>query len=87
MGMVSIGKLLIVALIIALLFGTKKLRTLGSDLGESIKGFKKAMSDDNQSTSTTQKNDADFDVKTISEKNDNTQQSISSEQHDNQPEK
>lgn len=86
--MVSIGKLLIVALIIALLFGTKKLRTLGSDLGESIKGFKKAMSDDNQSTSTTQKNDADFvDVKTISEKNDNTQQSISSEQHDNQPEK
>lgn len=83
--MVSIGKLLIVALIIALLFGTKKLRTLGSDLGESIKGFKKAMSDDNTSTPTTQQHDVDFDVKTISEKNENTQQSISSEQQDKQP--
>ena len=29
-----------------LLFGTKKLRNLGSDLGESVKGFKKAMNDD-----------------------------------------
>lgn len=85
MGMVSIGKLLIVALIFALVFGTKKLRTLGSDLGESIKGFKKAMSDDNSSTS--QKNDADFDVKTITEQKESTQQSVSSEQQDNQPKK
>lgn len=29
-----------------LLFGTKKLKTLGSDLGESVKGFKKAMQED-----------------------------------------
>ncbi len=29
-----------------LLFGTKKLRTLGGDLGAAIKGFKKAMNDD-----------------------------------------
>lgn len=42
----SIGKLLIVAALIVLLFGTNKLRTLGADVGAAIKGFKKAMSDD-----------------------------------------
>lgn len=39
-------QLIIIALLIILIFGTKKLRSLGSDLGESLKGFKKAMSDD-----------------------------------------
>lgn len=52
MGGISIWQLLIVVAIIVLLFGTKKLRTLGSDLGESVKGFKKAMSDE--------KKDAEF---------------------------
>jgi len=42
----SIGKLLIVAALIVLLFGTNKLRTLGADVGAAIKGFKKAMRDD-----------------------------------------
>lgn len=46
MGGISIWQLLIVVAIIVLLFGTKKLRNLGSDLGESVKGFKKAMSDE-----------------------------------------
>lgn len=46
MGGISIWQLLIVVAIIVLLFGTKKLRNLGSDLGESVKGFKKAMKDD-----------------------------------------
>lgn len=46
MGGISIWQLLIVVAIIVLLFGTKKLRTLGQDLGESVKGFKKAMADD-----------------------------------------
>lgn len=46
MGGISIWQLVIVAVIILLLFGTKKLRNLGADLGESVKGFKKAMSDD-----------------------------------------
>ncbi|HDV7284391.1 TPA: Sec-independent protein translocase subunit TatA [Mannheimia haemolytica] len=52
MGGISIWQLLIVVAIIVLLFGTKKLRTLGSDLGESVKGFKKAMADE--------KKDAEF---------------------------
>ena len=46
MGEISITKLLVVAALIVLVFGTKKLRTLGGDLGSAIKGFKKAMNDD-----------------------------------------
>ncbi|MEX0740665.1 MAG: Sec-independent protein translocase subunit TatA [Pseudohongiella sp.] len=45
MGGISIWQLLIIALIIVLLFGTKKLRTLGSDLGGALKGFKQAVKD------------------------------------------
>ena len=41
MGGISIWQLAILVLIIVLLFGTKKLRTLGTDLGESVKGLKK----------------------------------------------
>lgn len=42
---ISIWQLLIVALIIVLLFGTKKLRGMGSDLGSAVKGFRGAMSE------------------------------------------
>ncbi|MDG5901377.1 Sec-independent protein translocase subunit TatA [Shewanella xiamenensis] len=44
MGGISIWQLLIIALIVVLLFGTKKLRSLGGDLGGAVKGFKNAMS-------------------------------------------
>lgn len=47
-GGISIWQLLIIALIIVLLFGTKKLRSLGSDLGGALKGFKSAMKDDEE---------------------------------------
>ena len=46
MGGISIWQLLIIFAIIILLFGTKKLRNLGSDLGGAVKGFKKALSED-----------------------------------------
>ncbi len=46
MGEISITKLLVVGVLIVLLFGTKKIRTLGSDLGSALKGFKKAMAED-----------------------------------------
>ncbi|WP_394166397.1 twin-arginine translocase TatA/TatE family subunit [Photobacterium piscicola] len=48
MGEISIGKLLIVAVIFVLLFGTKKLRTLGSDLGCALRGFQNAVKDEPQ---------------------------------------
>lgn len=38
---ISITKLLVIAVLIVLLFGTSKLRTLGADLGAALKGFKK----------------------------------------------
>jgi sec-independent protein translocase protein TatA len=47
MGGISIWQLLIIAVIVVLLFGTKKLRNLGADLGSAIKGFKSAVTDDN----------------------------------------
>jgi sec-independent protein translocase protein TatA len=40
---ISIWQLLIVLGIVILLFGTKKLRNIGSDLGGAIRGFKKSM--------------------------------------------
>lgn len=46
MGGISIWQLLIIAVIVVLLFGTKKLRNLGSDLGSAVKGFKNAVTDD-----------------------------------------
>ncbi|OED43736.1 preprotein translocase subunit TatA [Endozoicomonas sp. (ex Bugula neritina AB1)] len=45
-GGISIWQLVIILLIVVMLFGTKKLKTLGSDLGGAVKGFKNAMSDE-----------------------------------------
>lgn len=46
MGGISIWQLLIIAVIVVLLFGTKKLRNLGGDLGSAVKGFKNAIGDE-----------------------------------------
>lgn len=46
LGGISIWQLLIVLVIVALIFGTKKLRNIGGDLGGAVKGFKKAINDD-----------------------------------------
>lgn len=45
-GGISIWQLLIILAIVVMLFGTKRLRSIGTDLGSAIKGFKKSMSDD-----------------------------------------
>lgn len=64
MGGISIWQLLIIAVIVVLLFGTKKLRGIGGDLGSAVKGFKKAMSDE-ESEKKTESKDADFDAKSL----------------------
>ena len=46
MNMPGVPELLILLVIFALLFGTKKLRSMGSDLGSAIKSFKSAVKDD-----------------------------------------
>jgi sec-independent protein translocase protein TatA len=45
MGTFSIWHWLIVLLIVVMVFGTKKLRNMGSDLGGAVKGFKDGMKD------------------------------------------
>ena len=47
-GGISIWQLLIILVIVLLLFGTKRLRNLGGDLGNAVKGFKKAMGDEDK---------------------------------------
>lgn len=46
MGGISIWQLLIILVIVVLLFGTKRLKGMGADLGNAVKGFKKAVSED-----------------------------------------
>lgn len=71
MGGISIWQLLIIAVIVVLLFGTNKLRTLGSDLGASIKGFKKAIGDEDKTPPSANTNNTaatqDADFKSLSE--------------------
>jgi len=45
-GGISVWQLLILLLIVVLVFGTKRLRNIGSDLGSAVKGFRKGIEDD-----------------------------------------
>lgn len=56
-GGIGIWQLIIVLVIILLVFGTKKLKNLGSDLGGAIKGFKSAMGEDKADKATEQLED------------------------------
>jgi sec-independent protein translocase protein TatA len=67
LGGISIWQLAIVLLIVVLIFGTKRLKSIGSDLGGAIKGFKKAVdsdetkpSEDTQQRLESDDDDADF---------------------------
>ena len=65
--MFSIQHLLVLLLIIVLIFGTKNLRNIGSDLGAAVRNFKKSMNEgeeaDKKSTAETQKLPAQPDLK------------------------
>lgn len=49
LGGISIWQLLIILAIVIMLFGTKRLRNMGGDLGSAVKGFRKSMQDDDDS--------------------------------------
>ncbi len=72
---ISPMQLLIILVIVVLLFGTKKLRTLGSDLGSAVKGFKKSVSD----------KDADFDETESKKVEDKTTQDNQAADHSVDP--
>ena len=48
LGGISLWQLLIVLVIVVLIFGTKRLGSIGSDLGGALKGFRKAMGDEDK---------------------------------------
>ena len=50
MGGLHIWHLLIILVIVIMLFGTKRLSTLGSDLGDMVKGFRKSMSEGSEAS-------------------------------------
>jgi len=63
MGSLSIWHWLIVLLIAVLIFGTKRLGSIGSDLGSAVKGFRKAMNEadaEEEPKQIKQQADADF---------------------------
>ncbi len=64
LGGISLWQLLIVLLIVVVIFGTKKLSSIGGDLGGAVKGFRKAMNDAESDESANQKKldepDAEF---------------------------
>ena len=63
---IGMRELLIILLVVLVVFGAKKLRTVGSDLGAAVRGFKKAMNDGDEEQSApkqirSEKPDAEFD--------------------------
>jgi len=48
MGSFSLWHWLVVLLIVVLVFGTKRLKNVGKDVGEAVKGFKQGMGDDDK---------------------------------------
>ena len=64
-------QLLIILVIVLAIFGTKKLSSLGADLGKSVKGFRSAMSEaDEANDQLKDSSDADFDNTPVEESRD-----------------
>ena len=61
LGGISIWQLLIILAIVVMLFGTSRLKNIGSDLGGAIKGFKKSIKDTDNADEATQQREADSD--------------------------
>ena len=56
-GGISFWQILIILVLILILFGGKKIKTMGSDLGESVKGFEKAIKDEDSTKDSESKSD------------------------------
>jgi sec-independent protein translocase protein TatA len=76
---ISPTQLLIILVIVALIFGTKKLRNMGGDIGGAVKGFKKAMKDEDAKPLEKTSTDANDDI--IEGK----AEKVSTKQEDNKP--
>ena len=58
MGSLSLWHWLVVLVIVVLVFGTKRLKNVGQDVGEAVKGFKKGIRDDEPSAQLRDERDA-----------------------------
>lgn len=68
MGGISIWQIVIIVIVVAVLFGGKRLRNLGGDLGASLKGFKKAMKDEDKATIEHKDSDIETTVEKVADK-------------------
>ena len=75
LGGISLWQLLIVLLIVVMIFGTKKLRTIGGDLGGAVKGFRKAMTDADRDPEPARISDKDADFEEASSESSDTENS------------
>jgi len=75
-GGISMWQLLILLVIVVLVFGTKRLRNMGSDLGAAVKGFRKGMDDDKNTDTDSERLVADPDP---------AESTASSKQKDSEP--
>ena len=76
LGGISLWQLLIILLIVVLIFGTKRLKSIGSDLGGAVKGFRSSMQDGEseahkEKLADQRKEDADFSESKVEEKDQN----------------
>ena len=61
MGPIGFKELVVILIVVLLVFGAKKLKTIGSDLGSAVRGFKKSMNEGDTEESVKQlKADAEF---------------------------
>lgn len=74
LGGISIWQLLIILVIVALIFGTKKLRGIGGDLGGAVKGFKKAINEDEANKADSADEETD---EAVAEKSDQAEEATS----------
>lgn len=65
MGGISFWQIAIIVIVVAVLFGGKRLRNLGGDLGASLKGFKKAMKDEDKNSIEHKDSDIESSAKTV----------------------
>lgn len=66
LGGISIWQLLIILAIVVMIFGTKRLRNIGGDLGGAIKGFKDSMAEEEKKGIESDDADADASAPTAS---------------------
>ena len=70
---ISVTQLLIILVIVIVLFGTKRLRNLGSDLGGAIKGFRSAVKDGTEDKQVTEEENNTIEGEVTSEQQEKTE--------------